>query len=421
MRKRKVAILLLGALFISLNMKVEARELSSLEIQIDAKLKLLNKPAIKTIKSEDGDIIDCVDIYKQPAFDHPALKYHTIQEMPSILLENHDSSIKGNASKSKSVIFQKWQKSGNCPKGTIPIRRIQREDLLRVSSVERFGMKPPQPFQKSTNDHNNHFLNLNSRAPQNRSAAYIATMGYNYIGAQADINVWNRNGCVKLPDDFTTAQIWLMTANGPHYFESIEAGWMVNPKFYGDNASRLFAYWTRDSHKSTGCFDLSCSGFVQTNNEVALGAAFQPVSSKNGTQYSLKFGLFLDTNTQNWWLKVKNTIPIGYWPAKILRNLRQSAIVVQWGGEVFSPNIEKKPHTGTVMGSGEFASGLWGNSCYIKNITIMDYSLQLKPPEYVVTVADEPYCYSSLYFRDAYFGGPIFYFGGPGRNPPFCP
>lgn len=31
------------------------------------------------MQSEDGDIIDCVDIYKQPAFDHPALKNHKIQ------------------------------------------------------------------------------------------------------------------------------------------------------------------------------------------------------------------------------------------------------------------------------------------------------------------------------------------------------
>lgn len=31
------------------------------------------------LQSEDGDIIDCVDIYKQPAFDHPALKNHTLQ------------------------------------------------------------------------------------------------------------------------------------------------------------------------------------------------------------------------------------------------------------------------------------------------------------------------------------------------------
>ena len=31
------------------------------------------------MQSKDGDIIDCVDIYKQPAFDHPVLKNHTIQ------------------------------------------------------------------------------------------------------------------------------------------------------------------------------------------------------------------------------------------------------------------------------------------------------------------------------------------------------
>ncbi|KAF2552488.1 hypothetical protein F2Q68_00036710 [Brassica cretica] len=48
-------------------------------IDIDMKLKALNKPALKTIKSEDGDIIDCVDIYKQHAFDHPALRNHKIQ------------------------------------------------------------------------------------------------------------------------------------------------------------------------------------------------------------------------------------------------------------------------------------------------------------------------------------------------------
>ena len=31
------------------------------------------------LQSEDGDVIACVDIYRQPAFDHPALKNHTIQ------------------------------------------------------------------------------------------------------------------------------------------------------------------------------------------------------------------------------------------------------------------------------------------------------------------------------------------------------
>jgi len=51
------------------------------------------------------------------------------------------------------------------------------------------------------------------------------TMGYNYIGAQADINVWNPK--VPEPNEFTTAQIWLKNDNHP-YFESVEAGWMVS-------------------------------------------------------------------------------------------------------------------------------------------------------------------------------------------------
>lgn len=49
------------------------------EIKVQRFLKQLNKPALKSIKSEDGDIIDCVLITSQPAFDHPLLKNHTIQ------------------------------------------------------------------------------------------------------------------------------------------------------------------------------------------------------------------------------------------------------------------------------------------------------------------------------------------------------
>ncbi|KAK6776660.1 hypothetical protein RDI58_027661 [Solanum bulbocastanum] len=38
-----------------------------------------NGLTIKSIQSEDGDVIDCVDIYEQPALYHPALKNHKIQ------------------------------------------------------------------------------------------------------------------------------------------------------------------------------------------------------------------------------------------------------------------------------------------------------------------------------------------------------
>ncbi|KAJ8459873.1 hypothetical protein OPV22_032799 [Ensete ventricosum] len=34
------------------------------------------------VKSEDGDMIDCVDIYKQATLDHPLLKDHIIKMRP---------------------------------------------------------------------------------------------------------------------------------------------------------------------------------------------------------------------------------------------------------------------------------------------------------------------------------------------------
>ncbi|XP_057440235.1 uncharacterized protein LOC130732141 [Lotus japonicus] len=421
MRNRKVTILFLWAMLALctiLELKVQVRASSPLESEIEAKLKLLNKPAVKTIKSEDGDIIDCIDIYKQPAFDHPVLKNHTIQSIPSFLLESQNSSTK-DTFQAETNVFQTWQKSGSCPKGTVPIRRIRREDLLRFDSLDSFGQKPRASFMNSTKTLSSHFPKLNGSKvviPENHSASYLVTVGYHYIGAQADINIWNPR--VDLPEDFTTAQIWLKTGNGPN-FESVEAGWVVNPKLFGDRATRFFNYWTKDSYLSTGCFDVTCPGFVVTG-QVALGGAIKPVSSTRGTQYDLTVGMFLDPITKNWWLKVKNNIVVGYWPAILFDELTQSATIVEWGGQVFSPMVKQTPHTKTGMGSGDFANGLFGNACYMRNIRIKDYSLKLKYPEFVRPVTEEQYCYNVL--NDVKYGKePYFYFGGPGQRPPYCP
>lgn len=99
--------------------------------------------------------------------------------------------------------------------------------------------------------------------------------------------------------------------------------------------------------------------------------------------------------------------------------LKQSAILVEWGGEVYSPNVKKTPHTKTAMGSGNFASGLFSNACFMDNVRIVDFSLSLKYPEWVSTWGDEYDCYSVL--NDVKYGVyPVFYFGGPGQGH-FCP
>lgn len=41
----------------------------------------------------------------------------------------------------RSNPFQVWQISGSCPQGTVPIRRIRGQDLLRTNSLHNFGKK----------------------------------------------------------------------------------------------------------------------------------------------------------------------------------------------------------------------------------------------------------------------------------------
>lgn len=117
---------------------------------------------------------------------------------------------------------------------------------------------------------------------------------------------------------------------------------------------------------------------------------------------------------------MNNNIPIGYWPGELFETLKHSATLVQWGGEVFSPQVKISPHTGTQMGSGDFAEGGFGHACFIRNIRIKDYSLMLKYPESINAATQEPSCYNVL--NDVQSGqDPTFYFGGPGRTPPNCP
>lgn len=43
-----------------------------------------------------------------------------------------------------------------------------------------------------------------------------------------------------------------------------------------------------DAYQATGCYNLLCSGFVQTSNEIAIGAAVTPVSSIDSSQYDIR-------------------------------------------------------------------------------------------------------------------------------------
>jgi len=397
-----------------IDVKVEARRTL---LKVDRKLKLLNKPAVKSIKSEDGDIIDCVDIHKQPAFDHPALRNHTIQMRPTSNFASETSSTKNESS--QLVLSQTWTRSGSCPKGTIPIRRIQRQDLLRVDCLEHFGRDGPRTSY-ATNTTNVH-RKLADAAPANHSTVYLfIDASAAFRGAKGDINVWSPR---VEPEEYTTGQIWIKTSNDDDHFASVEAGWVVHPKLYGDARPRLFARWTLDGYKTTGCFDLTCAGFVQISKNIGLGGVINPVSRKGAdVQQLISVTIFYD-NSNNWCLYIGDEF-IGYWPGTLFRSpdedgdpITRGLYDYYWGGDVYSKNVRTSPHTTTAMGSGEFADSLFANACFIRNMKINRY-LADQPWEDVSDpleiYSDEPNCYTA--HNALSLNPPTFYFGGPGRN-----
>ncbi|KAK9757476.1 hypothetical protein RND81_01G164800 [Saponaria officinalis] len=103
-----------------------------------------SKGTLKTIKTPDGEVIDCVDIYKQPAFSHPLLKNHTIQLKPSF-----DTTKLG----SSNGLIQSWQKYGQCPQGSVPIPRTQNKDSpFNTKSSSPFSVKNDDPKYKHQED-----------------------------------------------------------------------------------------------------------------------------------------------------------------------------------------------------------------------------------------------------------------------------
>ncbi|OVA02255.1 protein of unknown function DUF239 [Macleaya cordata] len=411
---------------------------SSLRLaRIQRHLDKLNKPAVKTIESPDGDIIDCVHKHRQPALDHPLLKNHKIQRVPPKMprlrmrrqeelmrnfFNNNGSSSSsrindGGAGNNKGRAWQTWhQKGDKCPTGTVPIRRSSVHDVLRAKSLYHFGKKQRLSSSSSSVSLLNRRPNVDppdvvSGNGHEHAIAYTGTEQELY-GARATINVWDPE--IEVVNEFSLSQIWVLSGSFDSDLNSIEAGWQVSPELYGDSRPRLFTYWTSDAYQATGCYNLLCSGFVQTNGKIAIGAAISPVSSFAGNQYDITILIWKDPKLGNWWLGFGDNTLVGYWPAELFTHLADHATMVEWGGEVVNARYNGG-HTSTQMGSGHFAEAGFGQSSYFRNLEIVDSDNSLSSAENILTLAENTNCYD---IKSSYSNewGTHFYFGGPGKN-----
>ncbi|XP_020869723.1 uncharacterized protein LOC9327397 [Arabidopsis lyrata subsp. lyrata] len=382
--------------------KVTESEFSdSHDAKITRLLKKLNKPALKSIKSPDGDIIDCVHMKNHPIYDHPLFKNHTIQMRPSSYPEGMNNE--PSDQKKENLVTQLWTTNGKCPKNSIPIRRTTREDILRAKSIESFGKKTSNRFTQPSP--------VNSTSNDGIHEYAILEVHGKFHGASSIINVWKPY--VRTEDEFSLAQIWLVAGPPGDELNAIEFGWQVYEGKYHDNNPRYFIFWTADGYR-TGCYNFDCHGFVLVSREIALGGAIANVSTLGGQQYQIPVSIWKDEQTGDWWLKLYYTIFVGYWPSSLFTHLRDSASIIEWGGEILDFKDDGR-HTTTRMGGGYFAQEGLTKAAYFKNLEIVDEHNIWRRNEGGHTIMTQESCYN---IQSAYHDtwGNFFYYGGPGRN-----
>jgi hypothetical protein len=222
--------------------------------------------------------------------------------------------------------------------------------------------------------------------------------------------------------EFSLSQLWIVAGDSSN-LNTAEVGWQVRPSVHPSDyplAPHLFIYWTSDAYQATGCYNLNCSGFVQTDNTWVLGGAFSEyttLAENSNIEYDVAIYVAFDPKIPGWALVIENTV-IGYWPSIIYNTMQTSADSVQFGGEIDPATIP----TGTAMGSGAFPSQGYPIAAYQRNVFYFDSAGNPFDADISVLAITNPYCYN-LSIQE---GAPstdwasFFFFGGPGALNPAC-
>ncbi|KAK6935475.1 Neprosin [Dillenia turbinata] len=264
---------------------------------------------VTSIWTKYGDLYDCIDFDKQPAFDHPLLKNQASEFRAFLTMSSHSKGESGK--KRDGWIREIWKNGKGCPNGTVPIKR------------ERLYQSPLSPDQPGFHQ------------------AGIETMldpVKKYTGVAATISIWN-----PLVNASQSSSVHIKVQNGDEF---IQTGWRVDPNLNSDFKTRVFIY----THVgATQCFNLKCPGFVHAARDIPVDMHLDPFSIIGHLIYVARFGISQDPSTKNWWLELGDDpiIHVGFWPAKIFKSLQNKATYVRWAGQVYSPVGVPSPPMGS--------------------------------------------------------------------------
>lgn len=354
----------------------------------------------KTVRT-DGQLVDCVDIDRQPAHSHPQLRRHRVQREPSPqLLALMPHPVRADTTPT------------NCPAGSVEMVLPSLQDIVRAGSLRSFLGKypvgsPARPKERV----------LNVSAGHEYAASY---QWLDATAAQSTFNVWTPS---VERTDFSLTQLWLAGgADRPaDPLQTVETGSQVYPDKYGNTSPTLFIYWTADGYDHTGCYNLDCAAFVQTSNVLPIGGSLSS-STSGGTQMEGTLAFYRDPANGNWvlfYFDGTSYIQSGYYPSALFGTgmLSRKAQRLVFGGEVAYPLNPSVTHTTTAMGSGAFPRAGYGAAMYQRGLKYMTLagSVVDYPAATSYRSVTNAACYDITMHSDAFWGGYIF-FGGPGYS-----
>ncbi|XP_038687468.1 uncharacterized protein LOC119986845 [Tripterygium wilfordii] len=101
---------------------------SSMFFPLEPPSSMLTVTERRTIYKEK---YDCVDFYKQPAFDHHALKNHNFH--PEMRMsQDPKGRIYEDSLTTQESFTNIWKNGKGCPTGTVPIKRKTKDDLIKI-------------------------------------------------------------------------------------------------------------------------------------------------------------------------------------------------------------------------------------------------------------------------------------------------
>jgi hypothetical protein len=361
----------------------------------------------------DNNHVDCVPIMEQPSVRLLGLKQVATPPPAEHQFSNDsgEDSLAGDRPVTVTSQIdpdQPFDEFGNavvCEDRTIPMARITLEQLTRFPTLREFFEKSPQENEASAALLPGHWIPPASPGTHVYSITYSPTV--KNTGITDGNNLWSP--AVSAKEIFSLSQLWEIGANGSET-QTAEAGWQVYPALYNIKKAALFIYWTADGYNHTGCYNLTCPAFVQTNSSVTLGAGFTHYSVLGGAQYEIDLEYRLSGG--KWWFYYGGTA-VGYYPASQYKpgTMAKYSTYFEYGTESVSNSKTDPPE-----GSGKWSNAGFKEAAYHRNLNY--FSTSGKEFAATLTAYDEaPNCYNVTGpFNNISGWGTYFYDGGPGGS-----